>query len=311
MSAGTLRATVVVCTRDRPSFLARNLGCLAEQTVRPDLWEVVVVDNGSAASAEATVRGARLAAAYVREPEPGLSRARNAGLAAAQGEIVAFLDDDAFAAPGWLAAIRGAFAAVEPRPACVAGKVTPLWETERPPWLPDDLADPLGRHYSEAVGPVVLPPGRFAIGANMAFSRVALDEVGGFDPAYGYRGARLVPLEESIVQQTLDERGYTRLYEPRAEAAHLMGTARARRGWFLRRYYWEGVAAAAIDAERSSLTRGAGVRAGTRQAAWLARSPGRLAALVRPTDDPSAFLERCRTSFALGRAAGYLGVSRL
>jgi glycosyltransferase involved in cell wall biosynthesis len=93
------RCSVIVCTRQRPDLLARCLTSLAKLD-GPDP-EVIVVDN-SAGDAETERVTARAGARYVVEARVGLSRARNAGIAAATGELIAFIDDDAIAEPGWL-----------------------------------------------------------------------------------------------------------------------------------------------------------------------------------------------------------------
>jgi glycosyltransferase involved in cell wall biosynthesis len=95
---------------NRHGALERALGSLVAQVLPPGLSaEIVVVDNSAEANARPVV--ARLAAAaaipirFVSMPEPGIASARNAGVAAARGPWIAFLDDDETAAPGWLAAL--------------------------------------------------------------------------------------------------------------------------------------------------------------------------------------------------------------
>lgn len=97
----------------RPAGLAvavRSL--LAQEGVAGRELEVVVVDNDPAGSAEAYVRGVAAEAPfpvrYVHAPEPGVANARNAAVAAAGGELIAFLDDDEEAPPGWLASLLDA-----------------------------------------------------------------------------------------------------------------------------------------------------------------------------------------------------------
>jgi cellulose synthase/poly-beta-1,6-N-acetylglucosamine synthase-like glycosyltransferase len=103
-----IETSIVIPSYRRPDLLARALrGCLAQQGVGSP-FEIVVVDNDPAGSAEAIVGEIAATAAspvrYVHEPRPGISHARNTGVAAATGRYVVFLDDDEEPAPDWLAA---------------------------------------------------------------------------------------------------------------------------------------------------------------------------------------------------------------
>jgi hypothetical protein len=89
-------------------------------------YEVIVVDNRRGNPAPADIPGARV----VREPHPGISAARNRGVAAATGEIIAFTDDDVVADRRWLRALGERFAR-QPDLAAVTGMVVPL-ELETP-----------------------------------------------------------------------------------------------------------------------------------------------------------------------------------
>ncbi len=105
-----LKVSVVVVTRNRALQLEHCLHSIWDQRRLPD--EVVVVDNGSTDATKEIVSaftGPR-AIAYVYEPTPGVSSARNTGMTAAKGDIVAFLDDDAMADKDWLFYVEQAFA---------------------------------------------------------------------------------------------------------------------------------------------------------------------------------------------------------
>ncbi|MDO8900170.1 MAG: glycosyltransferase family 2 protein [Phenylobacterium sp.] len=102
------RVSVVIPTQRRPAGLnvaARSI--LTQQGVDASRLELVIVDNDQQPSAQAAVAalaaGAPFPVIYVHEPEPGVANARNAALAQATGELIAFLDDDEEAPPGWLA----------------------------------------------------------------------------------------------------------------------------------------------------------------------------------------------------------------
>ena len=102
--------SIIVPTQRRPAALARAAGSvLAQAGLGERPVELVVVDNDTEPSAQRAVEGLAAGAPfpvrYVHEPRPGVAFARNAGLAAASGELIAFLDDDEEAPPAWLAAL--------------------------------------------------------------------------------------------------------------------------------------------------------------------------------------------------------------
>ena len=111
------KVSVIIPTQRRPRGLTIAVGSVFRQAgVDPARLELVVVDNDQTPSAQARVaemaRTAPFPVVYVHEPRPGVSHARNAALAAAKGELIAFLDDDEQAPEGWLAAllaVQGAF----------------------------------------------------------------------------------------------------------------------------------------------------------------------------------------------------------
>lgn len=107
-----MRVSVVIPTLNRHAALARALASVLSQKLpQEDHIEIVVVDNSCDGNAASLV--ARIAAGagpdrpvrYLSVREPGVASARNAGIAAAQGDWIAFIDDDEEAAPGWLAAL--------------------------------------------------------------------------------------------------------------------------------------------------------------------------------------------------------------
>lgn len=100
--------TVVLPTRDRPQLLARAIPSVISQ--RYELWELVVVDNGTMAETRAVVDAiVDERVILVEGPRQGPSAARNAGLDRASGEIVCYLDDDNVMHPGWLQAVAQVF----------------------------------------------------------------------------------------------------------------------------------------------------------------------------------------------------------
>src|SRR4051794_16576472 len=99
--------TVVLPVRDAEAYLAEQLAALGRQTYTGE-WEVVVVDNGCTDGTLAVVDAWRARLPDVRvvaAPRRGLNRARNAGAAAARGELLAFCDADDVVCDGWLTAL--------------------------------------------------------------------------------------------------------------------------------------------------------------------------------------------------------------
>ncbi len=183
---------------------------------------------------------------YIYEPQVGLSVARNTGARVAQGEILAYLDDDAVATPGWLSSLLEAFQANE-KLAIAGGKVTLLWPpgvTSPPPWLSDGLAGNLGAYD---LGPEITPitnPIYTPRGLNYAIRRSFLEQIGGFDPKLGRVGKNLLSNEELQMTELALEQGWQVAYLPAALVAHNVTPDRLQRTWFMRRGWWQGVSEA-------------------------------------------------------------------
>lgn len=189
------KVTVLVATRDRTETLdpcLRSLLALDYPHV-----DIVVVDSAPSTEATADLIASDYAekapVRYVREEAPGLAIAHNAGLEHISSPIIAITDDDVVVDPGWLTEIVRQFNR-SPDIGCVTGLILPM-ELETPA---QDLIEQFGgfargydiRHFSPkettSQGPLFpYTAGAFGSGANMAFRRSALLEVGGFDPALG------------------------------------------------------------------------------------------------------------------------------
>lgn len=187
------RVSIIVCTYDRPAGLSRTLSSILR--VDWDEFEVVVVDNApdrpGTRTAVQELGDARIR--YVPEPVPGLSAARNRGVAAALGEIVAFTDDDVVVDRGWLRALAAGFER-GPRVACVTGLV-PAGEldTAYQAYFDDkvkwsETLHPRLYDLGANRGPSPLFPyanGDVGAGANFAVRRSVFESVGDFDEALG------------------------------------------------------------------------------------------------------------------------------
>ena len=179
--------------------------------------EIVVVDQSDEPQVELAdgTLETSVAINYLWSPDSGLSRARNAGLAAAGGEIVAFLDDDMLADADWLEHTVNALTA-----RCdhsdhhvVTGQVRPGQPEVPGAWAPSTICDPLPRSYAGRIGEDIL------FGNNMAFRRSVFDVVGTFDERLG-AGTSLPSAEDNDFCYRLLQAGLTVEYRPEAVAVH-------------------------------------------------------------------------------------------
>ncbi|HEY0520652.1 MAG TPA: glycosyltransferase [Ilumatobacteraceae bacterium] len=173
----------------------------------------------------------------------GLSGARNTGVSDAAGEVIAFLDDDAVADPGWLDALTAAFA--DESVGGVGGRVLPAWSEDPPEWLPEEFWWVVGCSYKG------LPSGareiRNPIGANMAFSRSVFEHVGGFREEIGRIGTIPLGCEETELSIRAKAAGFTVWYRPDAVVHHHVPADRTTIRYFLRRCYAEGLSKAVVS----------------------------------------------------------------
>ncbi len=225
--------SVVVCTRNGKRTLSATLSHLQRQSLDRSRYEVILVDDGSTdRSAElARPNGVRI----VRLDRPrGLAAARNAGVSAARGGVVAFTDDDCAPAETWLAALASSFddGAIDG----VGGKVVPAcsnrfllgYQRAHNPLTPlagellvSRRVDYRLRLYLRSVlrsEPELAAGARLysPVGANMAFRRQLIVELGGFDEAFRF-GAE----EEELCRRAHARPQGARLrYQPEAVVVH-------------------------------------------------------------------------------------------
>jgi glycosyltransferase involved in cell wall biosynthesis/GT2 family glycosyltransferase len=189
--------SVVICTRDRPDSVRITLESILSCRYPADRYEVIVVDNAAEGDSvvdvvESEFQGP-VAVRVVREPEPGLSHARNRGLADAKGEIVVFADDDVLVDRNWLYRLAAAFEDGD-RVGASSGLTLPdVLETPTQRWI-EGFGGRM-RGFDRRLYDIQNPPadrplfpftvGDFGAGRNMAFDRRLLLDLGGFDVALG------------------------------------------------------------------------------------------------------------------------------
>ncbi len=256
------RVSVVICTRNRSALLDRCLRRIADvATVAGDpAAEILVVDNGSTDDTAAVAErwSSTLDLRCVSEPRRGLSNARNRAIEEADGEILAFLDDDVLVTDTWLPALRAGF---DQWPSCagLAGRVDLEWTTGRPTWLPATRETFFAR-TELGDDARLLNDGESPVGANMAVRSSVAAEVGAFDARLGYSGTSLLGNEEVDFFRRVRTAGYRVAYHPEATVNHVVDADRATRSYLLRRLYSQG--RSDVRMEATDIARATAARAG-------------------------------------------------
>ncbi len=255
--------SVLICayTLDRLDVLSQAIESVKAQS-RPAHEIVLTIDHSPQLLAEAERRWPDLKLVENHE-EQGLSGARNSGVAACSGEVVAFLDDDALASPQWLARLAEAYR--DPAVQGAGGAVHPAWVEGKPAWFPPEFDWVVGCTHSGM--PKQRQAVRNLVGANMSLRREALLEVGGFRHELGRVGTIPAGCEETDLCIRVGRRWPEGkiLYDPEAAVDHFVPPARGTREYFRSRCRGEGRSKAVLaglvgsdsglEAERSYVRR--------------------------------------------------------
>ena len=235
-SSATTKITAVLCTFNRCQSLAVALESISVQVVPNSVeWEILVVDNNSTDRTREVVedfsRRYPGRFRYLFEPEPGKSRALNAGIREAQGEILAFTDDDVIVERTWLDNLTSPLRSGEW--AGSGGRILPPADFSPPRWIP------LAQRYALAplaifdlgteAGELTEPP----FGANAAFRKVMFDKYGGFRTDLGPRPGNEIRSEDTEFGRRLLEKGERLRYEPSAVVFHSVNERRINKKYFL------------------------------------------------------------------------------
>lgn len=235
--------SVVICAyaEKRWDELCAAVNSLQTQTLAPH-EVILVIDHNQTLLERARSQFANVVLLENQETR-GLAGARNTGIENAHGHIIAFLDDDAVAAPNWLEILSTSYQ--DPDVIGVGGKLEPLWPAGRPGWFPEEFDWVVGCTYRGL--PDRRAPVRNLIGANMSFRRDVFDDVkfysgightgtkpfGGSDPDFCIRVSQCFPNK-------------VLLYEPQALVFHHVDEKRTHSNYFGLRCYNEGLSKAVL-----------------------------------------------------------------
>jgi glucosyl-dolichyl phosphate glucuronosyltransferase len=233
--------SVVIGTYNRCDVLRAALDSLMTQDSNGIEYEVIVVDNNSSDDTRNMVESlrdklGRKNLIYCFEPTQGVSHARNRGITAARGRLIAFTDDDIRPAPNWIASISQGFRKF-PNVDCIGGKVLPqstatfpLWLTGRH-WTPLALLD-LGDRQME----LDVRNGAGLVAANLAVRSSVFSDVGVFHPHLQRVKNSIGSMEDHEFQVRLADAKKCLMYLPELVVyAHVLEerlTKDYHRGWY-------------------------------------------------------------------------------
>lgn len=233
--------SVIICTYNREQHITKVLEALSKESFSD--FEVIVVDNNST---DGTLQAVENFAEkhpgrplkILKEPHQGLSWARNCGIKAAQGEILAFLDDDAIPRKGYLNHIDAGFQNHKEAVA-FGGKIVPLFDgCSAPKWLSHwslGWVSGLDKGDSDSL----FKGKEFPIGANMGFRSSVFKKCGLFNTELGRNGGNLMGGEEKDLFNRIKATNGQIVYLHDVVVDHVIGPNRTTRDYVIR--FAEGV----------------------------------------------------------------------
>ena len=221
--------SVIICTYNREKYIYNVLESLAKGTLNPDGYEIVLIDNNCSDNTAAQIDRFEAAWPDVKlrrfiETNQGLSFARNRGIKEAKGDVLIFLDDDAFPRPDYLSTITSVMSS-HPEINCFGGEIVPQFEDEKKPeWLCDwNLSWVSGLKMS---GGLKEFSKKYPIGANMGFRKVVFEICGLFNTSLGRSKGNLMGGEEKDIFQRIGNAGFKIYYIPGIDVIHMIPPSR-------------------------------------------------------------------------------------
>jgi GT2 family glycosyltransferase len=301
--------SAIVCTHSLDNYpnLVEAVDSLLSQTHTE--MEVIVAVDGNAELYEkvsAHYGGNKAVKAVHLKENVGVSGARNAGIKAAKGDIIAFIDDDAVAEKEWIENLLSTYREYDA--AAVGGKVLPVWLGDKPDYLPEELYWLVGITY-EGFAEEKAVEVRNTFGPNMSFKREVFQKAGMFNENLGFarKGTSYIQAEEpEFALRMRRELGKGVIYNPKAVVYHKIPPAKVKVGLLLKRAFYQGyskallkklsISADSVATERSYL-----------KALLLKHIPGRLKRFYRLTElKKLLMLFACIGAVGLGFVYGYV-----
>jgi glycosyltransferase involved in cell wall biosynthesis len=243
------RFSVIICTFRRAAFIGKAIESLFKQRYPKDKFEIIVINNDSPDDTESIVKEfadrSPVPFKYLIEKRNGLSYARNLGIAHANYEYVAHLDDDATACPNWLASFNEVIN--DHHALVVGGRVEKVFE---PGFVPPEwfnfqyLQGFFGLNYrewgkKEKSFRIRYP--RYIGGGNSVYAKWLYEHFGGYDPRLGRDGKTLLAAEETYLNLQLDSHDVPIYYSDDAVIYHFIESDRVTKKHIRTKARWSGI----------------------------------------------------------------------
>ena len=249
--------SVIVCTYNREKYIGQTLEHLERQQADPAKFEVLVVNNNSQDNSQSIIDQ------YVArqdhffsflELNQGHTYARNRGIREAKGQILSFIDDDAFVDENFVTELIRFFNAY-PDASALGGKIVPQYEEAEPAWMSKFLL-PLVAALDKGNNVMKFKGNKYPIGANMAFRKEVFETFGEFDVNLGRRGECLEGGDEKDVFARLRKANRPVYYNPKVWVHHIIPPKRTTMT------YIKGLANGVGTSEKKRIGSGLGARLG-------------------------------------------------
>jgi len=276
-----MKVSVVLCTYSLDMY---DEFLEAAESVRSQTYddvELVVVVDGTESVHERVLEDfgdADDVLVHCNDRNRGLLESRNTGAKLATGEVVAFIDDDAIAAPDWVERLVSTYERTDAIAA--GGKMAPKWVAGKPSFLPEEFYWLVGvTHRGFADGPTEV---RNTFGSNISFSREVFLDLDGFDTDIGGRKGdkNLQGGETELCARMREAYGSGVMYDPNAVVAHKVYDYRTDPKWLLERAFWQGYSKRAMEVlvpessgEETDFLRQLVTEFVPERLRWLGRSP--------------------------------------
>ncbi len=225
-----LKLSVIICTYNREKYLPLAIEALLKQKcINLSDFEIIIVNNNSTDNTENIAlseqkKSKEINIIYVTEQKQGLSNARNKGIEVANGTLLAFLDDDAFACENYIQRVFDFFEKYKDAKA-VGGRILLHFEVQKPDWYTNYLGSLLG-YFNPWNELRVFNKKQYPRGSNMVYKRELFDKYGGFNPELGRKGESMLGSEEKEMFQRIYSGNEKIYYYPDAIIEHIVPVER-------------------------------------------------------------------------------------